>query len=120
MGSDVSVAPLLIAAALYALAVGGSGWFPFARDFRVACVSFAIVGIAGAVLLPGYAWHLLWYTPVTIVAAYFYSLRGLLALSRRLNRLGRDGVVDPEQIRRSIQDAVKDFNEGRDENQRLK
>ena len=48
-----------------------------------------------------------------IVAAYFYSLRGLLALSRRLKRLGKDGVVDPEQIRRSIEDAVKDYNEGR-------
>ena len=120
MGSNVPLAPLLFAGALYTPAIAGTGWHPFVRDFRIACVSFAIVGFAGALLLPQHAWHLLWYAPVTIVAAYFYSLRGLLALGRRLKRLGKDGVVDPEQIRRSIEDAVKDYNEGRDENQRLK
>ena len=63
---------------------------------------------------------LLWYTPVSIVTAFLYSLRGLLALGRRLDRLGEDGITDPEQLRRSIQDAVDEFNKDRDENQRLK
>src|SRR3954447_21660413 len=108
MHFNVPLAPVLIALALYLLAIRGLDGFSFGRDFRVVCVSFAIVGLVGALRLPRYAWHLLWYAPLTIVAAYFYSLRGLLALSRRLNRLGKDGVLNPEQIRRSIQDAVKD------------
>ena len=53
---DVPLAPVVTALVLYGLALRALWRFTFARDFRVACLSFAVVGLAGAVIHPSYAW----------------------------------------------------------------
>ena len=110
-----------VAAVVYALVFSSYGAGASGRDFRVACGSLAIVGLAGAYILPDHRLHLLWYVPVSIIAAQFYASRRLLALSRRLNEIGHEGHTDVESMRRSIESAVRDYNEGvEDDEDRLK
>jgi hypothetical protein len=110
----------LICAGVFAFVIWLSRPLPLLRDFRIVCFILAVVGLAGTIGMHISHWHLLWYTPAAIVAAYVFALRHLFALSRRLDDIERDHTGDVESLRSRVEQAVEEYNEGVDENQRLR
>lgn len=92
---------------------------PGARDFRILAGGLGIVALIATTGREDLRWHLLWFTPIAIVTAYLYALRRLLALSRRINRIG-GSMSDPEQTRRAMQDEVAEYNREAPEDQKTR
>jgi hypothetical protein len=110
----------LVCAGVFAFVIWAFGKMPLlGRDFRIACTVLAILGLAGIIGAQLSPWHLLWYTPLAIVAAYLFALRHLLALNRRLDDIGRDHLGDVENLRSQVEQAVEEYNESVDEDRRL-
>jgi hypothetical protein len=93
---------------------------PGARDSRMAAGGLGILALAVAAVRPDLRWHLLWFTPVAIVAAYLYGLRRLFGLSRRLKKIGNTGMTDPEQIRRALQREIDEYNRTAPDDQKMR
>jgi hypothetical protein len=120
MANATSWAVWVIAGIVFAAAIRLYRSMPFARDFRAVAIALALVGLAAAAADPTLRWHLLWYTPVALIAAHLFALRRLFALSRRINRLGESGLSDPELLRRSIGEEVDRYNNSVGENEQFK
>ena len=80
----------------------------------------AVIGLAVTSWGGVPAWHLLWYTPLAIVLAYFFSLRHLLVLSSRIDKIIDEHSGDLEDLRQRVEQAVDEYNEDVDEEQRGK
>ena len=111
----------LVSACVFAFALWVSGSMAvIRRDFQLVCSCLAIVGLAATFRGQVPDWCLLWYTPAAIVGAYLFALRHLLALSQRLDEINRDSPRDLESLRSEIEQAVGEYNEQVDDEQRLK
>jgi hypothetical protein len=73
-----------------------------------------------AVVLPALRWHLIWFTPIALIGAYLYSLRGLFVLSNRVNEIAKSGISDPEQIKKSLEIEVEKYNRDSPEDAKMK
>lgn len=93
---------------------------PGASDFRTVAGGLGILAMAVAAARDDPRWHLLWFTPLAIVAAYVYALRRLFALSRRVNKIAESGMSDPEEIRRALQDEVDEHNRNAPDDQKMR
>ena len=93
---------------------------PGARDFRNVAFALGMIGLVVAAIKPELRWHLLWWTPLSLVIAYFYALRRLFALSHRVNRIDKQGISDPEEIRRILQSRVDEYNQNATDDQKLR
>ncbi|SRR5229473_4051449 len=90
------------------------------RDFRIACSVLAVTGLAVTYWGRVSEWHLLWYTPLSIILAYLFSLRHLFALSSRVDRIVDEHSGDLESLRQNLEQAVQEYNEEVDEDQQMK
>lgn len=107
---DASSAVWVLSALLFVGAIGFLKSMPGARDFRTVAGGLGIFALVVTAAREDLRWHLLWFTPVALVAAYFYALRRLFALSHRIDKIAESGMSDPEQIGRALQDAVDEHN----------
>jgi hypothetical protein len=110
----------LICAGVFVFVIWLPAPLPVLRQFRIACFVLAVLGLAGTLGTHVSHWHLLWYTPAAIVAAYLFALRHLFALSRRLDDVERDHTGDVESLRSQVEQAVEEYNESVDDDQRLR
>jgi hypothetical protein len=81
---------------------------------------FAVIGLAATFLERVSDSYLLWYTPLSIVVAYFFSLRRLIALSWHVDNIVKEHVGDIESLRKKLEGAVQDYNEEGPEEQQMK
>ena len=109
---------------LSAVVLLGAIWFframPGASDFRMAAGGLGMLALAAGAAREELRWHLLWLIPVVIVGAYFYSLRRLFGLMRRINKIQDAGLSDPEEIRRALQDEVDEYNRDAPDDQKMR
>jgi hypothetical protein len=117
---DSSWAILVLSAFVFLGAIRFLKHMPGASDFRKVAGGLGILALAAAAAREGLRWHLLWFTPVAILAAYFYALRRLFALSHRVNKIAKSGMSDPEQIRRALQGEVDEYNRDAPEDQQMR
>lgn len=93
---------------------------PAFRSFRLLCAVLGAVGLMATFHSKELQWHLLWYTPLSIAGAYFFSLRRLFALSRRLDEIQDENITDLDRLQERIQEEVQKYNESVGEDQQLK
>ena len=117
---DASWGIVVLSALVFLGAIGFLKHMPGASDFRMVAGGLGILAIAVAAAREDLRWHLLWFTPVAIVVAYFYALRRLFALSHRINKIAKSGMSDPEQIRRTLQGEVDEYNRDAPDDQRMR
>jgi hypothetical protein len=115
---DASWGIFVLSALVFLGAIGFLKHMPGASDFRMVAGELGILGVAVASAREDLRWHLLWFTPVAIFAAYFYALRRLFALSLRINQIAKSGMSDPEQLRRRLQDEVDEYNRNAPDDQK--
>ena|SRR5258708_5156333 len=101
----------VISAAIYAFVIWLFRFQPAFRSFRTICAVFGVVGLATTLLPNVPKWHLLWYTPFSIVGAYLFSLRHLFALKQRLDDLEQEDIADLDLLHDRVKEEVRKYNE---------
>jgi hypothetical protein len=95
-------------------------YIPRVWDFRGVAGGLGSLVLAAAAIQEGLRWHLLWLMPLIFVAAYFFALRRIFALSRRVDKLAKSGMTDTEQIRQALQREVDRYNREAGEEDRMR
>ena len=117
---DTSWGIVVLSALLFLGAIVFLKHMPGAGDFRTVAGGLGVLAMAVAAAREDLRWHLLWFTPLAIVAAYVYALRGLFALSHRVNKIAESGMSDPEEIRRALRGEVDEHNRDAPDDQKLR
>ncbi len=93
---------------------------PAFRSFRILCAVLGAVGLMATFRSKELQWHLLWYTPLSIVGAYFFSLRHLFALKQRLDDIQDENITNLDRLQERIAEEVQKYNESVGEDEQLK
>jgi hypothetical protein len=93
---------------------------PAFRSFRILCAILGAVGLLATLIWKELEWHLLWYTPLSIIGAYLFSLRHLFALKQRLDDLEQEGITDLDRLQERVEEEVKKYHDSVGEDQQLK
>lgn len=93
---------------------------PNGRQLRAIAGTLAVVGLGVSALVPVLRWHLIWFTPLALAAAYTYALRHLFTLASRMKKLKTRSFPCPEEARRAIEEEVGNFNRKMPEDMQMK